>query len=133
MTSPGRRFPFRFDHRFRPALALIGVHPGTAWVELDGERLLVRFGPWRLRTTRDNVTGVERGGPYRWWRVIGPHLSLADGGATFGTSTAGGVCVRFDTAVPAVAPGPWLRHPAVTVTVADPEALARALTGPVTH
>ncbi|MER7893941.1 hypothetical protein ABTX15_29425 [Micromonospora sp. NPDC094482] len=133
MTDSGRRFPFRFDQRLRPALALIGVHPGSAWVELDDEWLLVRFGPWRLRTARGNVAGAERGGPYRWWRVIGPHLSLADRGATFGTSTAGGVCVRFGAPVPALAPGPWLRHPAVTVTVVDPEALVRALSSPVTH
>ncbi|MFE2618138.1 hypothetical protein ACFXA2_31480, partial [Micromonospora chalcea] len=30
--------------------------------------------------------------------------------------------------VPALAPGPWLRHPAVTVTVADPAALRDAVT-----
>ncbi|MFC0505788.1 hypothetical protein [Micromonospora costi] len=125
----GLRFPFRFDPPFRPALALLGVRPETAWVEVDEARLLVRFGPWRLTTARANVAGVTRGGPYRWWRVIGPHLSLVDRGVTFGSSTSPGLCVRFGTSVPALAPGSWLRHPAVTVTVADPDALADALGG----
>ncbi|MEV4812426.1 hypothetical protein [Micromonospora avicenniae] len=125
-----RRFPFRFDPAFRPVLALVGIRPGTAWAEVDDDgRLLVRFGPWRLTTSRENVTGVERGGPYRWWRVIGAHLSLADAGATFGSSTSAGLCVRFRTPVPALAPGRWLRHSAVTITVADPDGLAGLLGG----
>ncbi|TDC37718.1 hypothetical protein E1211_09445 [Micromonospora sp. 15K316] len=124
-----RRFPFRFDPTFRPVLALLGVRPETAWVAVDEERLVVRFGPWRLATARENVTGVERGGPYRWWRVIGPHLSLVDAGVTFGSSTAAGLCVRFRTPVPALAPGRWLRHRAVTITVTDPDDLAGVLGG----
>ena len=79
---------------------------------------------------RDNVTAVELSGPYRWWRVIGPHLSLADGGASFGSSTAGGICLRFGEPVPALVPGGRPRHPAATVTVADPPALARLLAVP---
>ncbi|WP_233563458.1 hypothetical protein [Micromonospora musae] len=125
-----RRFPFRFDPAFRPLLALVGVRPGTAWAEVDDRQLVVRFGPWRLATARENVTGVERGGPYRWWRAIGVHLSLADGGVTFGSSAAAGLCVRFRTPVPALAPGRWLRHRAMTITVADPDDLARVLGGP---
>ncbi|MFI2647960.1 MULTISPECIES: hypothetical protein [Micromonospora] len=129
-TAPVRRFAFRFDPAFRLPLALLGVRPETARVELDPEELTVRFGLWRLRTARDNVRGVELGGPYRWWRAVGPHLSLADGGVTFGTSVAAGVCLRLAAPVPALAPGPWPRHPAVTVTVTDPEALRDALAGP---
>ncbi|MGC5028727.1 hypothetical protein [Micromonospora sp. DT229] len=124
----GQRFGFRFDPLWRPLLALLGVRPSTAWVQVDAESLTVRFGPWRLRTSRDNVWGVGTTGPYRWWRAIGPHLSAADIGVTFGSSTAQGVCVRFGRPVPALLPGRWPRHPAVTVTVADPQALARALT-----
>lgn len=131
VTDPPRRFGFRFDPAFRLPLALLGVRPETAGVELGPEELTVRFGPWRLRTARGNVTGAEPGGPYRWWRAIGPHLSLADGGVTFGTSVTAGVCIRFATPVPGLAPGRWLRHPAVTVTVADPDGLLRALDSPV--
>lgn len=126
--EPVRRFEFRFDPPFRLPLALLGVRPETARVELGPDEFTVRFGPWRLRTGRSNVTGAEPGGPYRWWRAIGPRLSLADGGVTFGSSVSAGICVRFAEPVPALAPGPWLRHPAVTVTVADPDGLLRALT-----
>lgn len=129
MSDEVRRFPFRFDRPFRPALAALGVRPETAWVRVDADEVQVRFGPWRLRTARSNVTDAEPGGPYRWWRTIGPHVSLADGGVTFGSSTAAGVCVRFAEPVPALLPGRWLRHPGLTVTVTDPDALARLLSG----
>ena len=132
MTGAARQFAFRFDPAFRPLLALLGVRPETAWVRVDADELLVRFGPWRLRTPRANVTGVEQGGPYRWWRAIGPHLSLADAGVTFGSSTAGGLCVRFAEPVPALLPGSWPRHPGATLTVVDPDDLGRALNGPTT-
>ncbi|WP_091607016.1 hypothetical protein [Micromonospora mirobrigensis] len=124
---PAHRSAFRFDPAFRVPLALLGVRPETSWVLVDDEALEIRFGPWRLRTPRGNVAGAQVGGPYRWWRAIGPHLSLADAGVTFGTTTAAGVCVRFASPVPALAPGRWPTHPAATVTVADPEELCRAL------
>ncbi|RKN40579.1 hypothetical protein [Micromonospora endolithica] len=130
MTGPARTFAFRFDPAFRPLLGLLGVRPETAWVRVDADEVRVRFGPWRLRTRRSNVAGVERGGPYRWWRVIGPHLSMADAGVSFGSSTAAGLCVRFVEPVPALLPGRWVRHPGVTLTVVDPDDLGRALTGP---
>lgn len=124
-----RRFTFAFDRRFRPLLALVGVLPQTAWVGVDAQYLTVGFGPWRLRTPRDNVVEAHRAGPYRWWRIIGLRLSLADRGITFGTGTAAGVCVRFAEPVSGVI-GRWARHPAVTVTVADPDALIDALGDP---
>ncbi|MFC0006533.1 hypothetical protein [Micromonospora siamensis] len=125
---PAHRSAFRFDPAFRVPLALLGVRPETSWVLVDDEALEIRFGPWRLRTPRDNVAGAQVGGPYRWWRAVGPHLSLADRGVTFGTGTVAGVCVRFVTPVPALAPGRWPAHPGATVTVADPDELCRALT-----
>ncbi|MGC5019175.1 hypothetical protein [Micromonospora sp. DT47] len=127
---PAHRSAFRFDPAFRVPLALLGVRPETSWVVVDDEALEIRFGPWRLRTDRANVTGAQTGGPYRWWRAVGPHLSLADGGVTFGSSTATGVCIRFGTAVPGLWPGSRPRHPAATVTVTDPDALVRALSVP---
>ncbi|MCF0095151.1 hypothetical protein AB0B39_08240 [Micromonospora sp. NPDC049114] len=129
MSAAAARFPFRFDPAFRPPLALLGVRPATAWVTVTDQDLVIRYGPWRLRTGRDNVIGAELSGPYRWWRVIGPRLSMVDRGVSFGSSTAGGVCLRFGVPVPALAPGGRLRHPAATVTVADPPALARLLAG----
>lgn len=125
-----QRFDFNFAARYRVPLALLGVRPGTAWVQVDDTELQVRFGPWRLRTERDNVAAARTTGPYRWWRAIGPHLSLADSGVTFGTTTAGGVCIEFATPVPALAPGDWLRHPAATVTVTDAAGLIARLRDP---
>jgi hypothetical protein len=124
-----RRFTFAFDRRFKPFLAVLGILPQTASVTVDAENLTVGFGPWRLHTPRDNVVEARRTGPYRWWRVIGLHLSLTDRGLSFGTGTGGGVCVRFGTPVTGVI-GRWLNHPAVTVTVEDPDALIDALGGP---
>ncbi|MBM0260597.1 hypothetical protein [Micromonospora sp. 4G55] len=127
---PVHRSAFRFDPAFRAPLALLGVRPETSWVLVDDEALDIRYGPWRLRTPRANITGARLDGPYRWWRTIGPHLSFADQGVTFGTSTAAGVCVQFAEAVPALVPGPWPRHPGATVTVSDPEALRDVLAAP---
>ncbi|MEV4727004.1 hypothetical protein [Micromonospora humida] len=124
---PAHRFAFRFDPAFRVPLALLGIRPQTCAVLLDDAELVIRFGRWRLRTGRANVVDAQRGGPYHWWRAVGPHLSLADRGVTFGTGTTAGVCLRFGTPVPGLAPGRWLRHPAATVTVTDPDALLAAL------
>lgn len=121
-----RRFAFRHEHRFAVPLRALGVGPDTAWVEVDDTTLRVRFGRLGLRTPIGNVVGVELTGPYPWYRAIGPRLSLADGGVTFGTSTHGGVCIRFHESVPALL-GRRFRHPGATVTVDDPTELARTL------
>jgi hypothetical protein len=65
-------------------------------------------------------------GPYHWWKAIGPRGSLADHGFTFGSSTRDGVCLCFRDWVSSdyVRGG---RMEALTVTVDDPDGLARAL------
>ena len=60
------------------------------------------FGPWVCRTAPSNVRAVSLTGPYRWYRAIGPRLSLADHGLTFGTTTT-------TRRLPATA-GPGARH-----------------------
>jgi hypothetical protein len=119
-------FGFRFEPRYRPILALVGVHPGWARVTV-GSFLDVRFGPWHLRTPRSNVQEVQVTGPYQPWKVIGPHLSLADRGVTFGTTAARGACICFAQPVRALFPVNVLKHPAVTVTVDDVAGLVAAL------
>lgn len=115
------RFRFAFDDRFRPLLALSGVVPATAFVSLEAEGdLVARFGPWTCRTPLTNVAEVSVTGPYRWWRAIGARLSFSDGGATFGSTAAGGVCLRFREPVRALEPLGVLRHPGLTLTVAEP-------------
>ena len=127
-TAAGHHFSFRFDLRLRPLALLALVHPGNARIDLDAEGLTVRFGKWTLTTPVTNIAEVRDTGPYKWWKVAGPpHLSLADGGITFATSTDRGVCIRFHDRVPAALPTSVLRHPAVTVTPEDVDGLIAAL------
>ena len=127
-TDGTRTFEFAFESRLRPFSLLAGVTPGNAQVALDERHLTVRFGRWTLRTPLANVAATQSTGPYSWWKVAGPaHLSLADGGITFATTSAGGLCIAFHEPVPALIPGSAIRHPAATVTVSDPQGLAAAL------
>ncbi len=122
------RFEMDFDPRFRPWLFALGITPGTAFVVLTAhDRLLARFGPWRVLTPFTNISEVCVTGPYRWWKAIGPRLSMADRGLTYGTSCIAGVCVQFHEPVSGLDPFGVLTHPGLTVTVADPEGLAKAL------
>lgn len=118
------RWRFRFDRAARP-LRVLGVSPATCWVELGTHDLEARFGPWRCRTPLDNVRDVRTTWDYTAVKAIGPRGSFADLGATFGTSTVGGVCICFHERVAALTPVPV--HPALTVTVEDVEGLATAL------
>lgn len=120
--------PFAVDPRFLPVLRPFGVSADSgAHVELDRELFRVRFGPWTLTTPVRNLAGAQLTGPFSAPKVIGPHLSIADRGATFGTNTERGVCVRFHRPVAGLDPLGILRHPGVTVTVRDPEGLAAAV------
>src|SRR5919202_2403937 len=121
------RFEFAFSRPLSWPLALIGVTPWTAHVDVTDDEFAVRFGPWSLVTPLSNVEGGEVPGPYLPFKVIGPHISLADRGVTFGTTWRRGVCIRFREPVPAALPGGLLRHPGATVTVADADRLAAVL------
>lgn len=126
-AEPGRH-PFLFEPLLLPLAAAVGATPWTTWVEVGVDDLEVRFGPWSLRTPLDNVAGATVTGPYRFLKVAGPpHLSFTDRGVTFATNRQQGTCIRFHEPVPGIAPRGLLRHPAATVTVADPRALARHL------
>lgn len=70
------------------------------------------------------MRAVRVTGPYRWYRAIGPRLSLADHGLTFGTTTACGVCLLLREPVPGIDPLGVIRHPGLTLTVADPQRFA---------
>jgi len=77
---------------------------------------------------RTNIAGTEVTGPFGLLRTLGPaHLSLADNGITFATNGDRGLCIRLHDPVPAIEPLGRLRHPGLTVTVADVDALAAAL------
>jgi hypothetical protein len=125
VAGPGsRQFEMGFGPRFRLPLAALGVTPATAHVTITADRLVACFGPWTCRTTPANVRAVHLAGPYRWYRAIGPRLSLAGHGLTFGTSTARGVCLLLREPVPGIDPLGVIRHPDLTLTVADPDGFA---------
>jgi hypothetical protein len=121
------RFEFEFSQPLSWPLALLGVTPWTAHVDVADEDFAVRFGPWSLTTPLSNVEGATVTGPYLPFKVLGPHISLADRGVTFGTTWRRGVCIRFRRPVAGALPTGLLKHPAATVTVADPERLATLL------
>ena len=127
------QFSFAFDARFRPLLALAGVTPGHAHVTVTADRLIARYGPWSLETGLDNIAEVCVTRRYQWFKAIGPRGSFADRGLTFGTNTDAGVCVRFHHPVAGLEPLGLIRHPGLTMTVADPEALAALLRQRISH
>jgi hypothetical protein len=123
-------FPFRFDPTYRRLAAPFGVRPSNAVVVVADDDLDARFGPWRVRTSLDNVTGSVRTGPYQRLKTAGPaHLSLADRGLTFATNPEAGLCIQFGSPVRGIDPVGAIRHPGLTVTVADLDGLQQALRG----
>lgn len=120
------RFEFEIDPKYRAPLSLLGVRPSTAWVDVDDTEIEIRFGLHHVRTRRTNIAHACLTGPYHWWKAIGVRLSLADRGATFGSTTEAGICLTFHSPV-GILPGNHLRCPSLTVTVADPIGLRRTL------
>ncbi len=123
-TGPNRSFEFDFDKRFSPLLVMLGAIPSNSRVELRDDRVAVRLGPWRLSSSTANVARLDVTGPYRWYRAIGLRLSLSDLGLTFGTNARRGLCIEF---VQPVRSFLGVYHPAVTVTVRQPEMLKSAI------
>lgn len=114
-------FPYLFAPQARLALRLLGVRPDRDGVRIANGEIEASFGPLNLVVPIDRVVCARVTGPYSWYKALGPRLSLADHGLTFGTSAAGGVCLLFDQPIEPVI-GPWT-HPGFTVTVNDPAAL----------
>jgi hypothetical protein len=124
-------FAFRFTPSYRRAGLPFGVTPGRAWARVADGRLEVRFGRWRVGTPLANVAGVEVTGPYAFLKTAGPaHLAVTDRGLTFATNGDRGVCLRFHEPVTGIEPFGIIRHPTLTLTVADVDGFIRAL-GPL--
>jgi hypothetical protein len=71
---------------------------------------------------------VEITGPYWFYRTAGPaRLGVTDAGLTFASNGERGVLISFYERVPAIDPLGLIRHPELTVTVADVNGLVRAL------
>ena len=127
-TMADHRFAFRFDPTYRRLALPFGVHPSTAVVRVTEEQLDARFGPWRVRTPLANIAGTQRTGPYSLPKTAGPaHLSLADRGITFATNGDAGLCIGFHEPVTGIDPFRLIRHPGLTVTVADLDGLEQLL------
>ena len=129
-TEHTQRFDFTWDPAYRRAARVFRVTPRTAWVDVDDEMVDAHFGPFRLRVPRSNLTGVAVTGPYRFVKTAGPaRLGITDAGLTFATNGERGVLLSFHEKVRASGPTRFLRHPELTVTVADVDGLAAALRG----
>ncbi|HEY1650304.1 MAG TPA: hypothetical protein VGG09_00330 [Acidimicrobiales bacterium] len=121
-------FGYAIDKRYLPVLAPFLLRPAKDGVTLtDDDAFVATFGLFKITTPLANVAGAHITRHYRWWTACGVRMSRADDGLTFGTNHDAGVCVHFAEKVPSL-----LRrtgHSALTVTVADLEALITALGG----
>ncbi|MBO0680376.1 hypothetical protein JRC04_23160 [Mycolicibacterium sp. S2-37] len=121
-------FPFRFTRPYQLAAAPFGIHPSTAEVVIHDDQLICFFGPWQVASSLDNIIAVAITGPYSFVRTAGSaRMSMADRGLTLATNGDRGVCMLFEVPVPGIEPTGRLRHPNLTVTVADCDGLAKAL------
>lgn len=131
MTESARStqsFGLRFTRPFALAARPFGVVPAKAGVTVAGAELHARYGPWTVRTPLANIRSCTVTGPYAVAKVIGPaRLTLSDRGLTFASNPDLGAFLQFTEPVRGIFPGGWPRHPNLTVTVADPHALAAAL------
>lgn len=128
LPEPVHVFPFDFRDPASLASRMFGAWPWSSGVAVSATQIWIRYGPWVLHTSIDNIRSAHVTGPYHWWKVLGPaRLSFADNGVTFATSTRRGVCMQFKESVRGGLPTDSVRHPAVTVTVRDPEGLVSLL------
>jgi hypothetical protein len=118
-------FHYAADLKLAPFWAPFGVRPSRDGVTLTDDALTARFGFLHVETPITNVVGAHVTGGYRWWTAAGARLSFADDGLTFGTNAERGVCIHF--AAPVRSRLRPAGHSALTVTVAEPEALVAAI------
>jgi hypothetical protein len=88
-------FPIRLQRGLWPILLLFGVRPAVAFVRLDGDRLVARFGFFGARIPLADIARWDITGPYRWWRAVGVRATIGKPELTFGGSAHGGVCLHL--------------------------------------
>ncbi|TPG28095.1 hypothetical protein [Mycolicibacterium hodleri] len=121
-------FAFRFARSYQLAAFPFGVTPSTCDVQLGDDRLVARFGPWRTEILLQHITNVSITGPYGFVKTAGPpHLTFGDRGLTFATNGDRGVFIEARVPFRGIEPIGVLRHPNLTITVADCDALSSAL------
>ncbi len=122
------RFTFRFADAYRHPARLFGITHQTAWVDVGEDVLRARFGPWRVTTPLAKISAVAVTGPFAFLKTAGPaRLAITDRGLTFATNGERGVLISFHSPVRGLDPLGLLRHPELTVTVADVAGLAERL------
>ena len=81
-----------------------------------------------MTTPLSNITHVAITGPYAYPKTVGPaRLAITDRGLSFTPNGDRGVLIRFAVQVRGLDPFGVLRHPELTVGVAEPERLAECL------
>ena len=126
--STVERFEFSFASTYKSAARVFGITPSNSWVEVGDDKLRARFGPFRFSTPLQNIADVAITGPYALLKTVGPaRLGVTDGGLTFATNGDRGVLLTFAQPVRGRGRLGLLRHPELTVTVADPDRLAAVL------
>ncbi|MGO8906952.1 MAG: hypothetical protein ACLQMH_15225 [Solirubrobacteraceae bacterium] len=123
-----QRFAFWFARTYRLPARAFGVRPTNAFVDVGDGELDAHFGRWRVSTPLANITDVAVTGPYAFLKTAGPaRLAITDRGLTFATNGDRGVLISFRTPVRGLDPLGMLRHPELTVTVAEVDRLAELL------
>ncbi len=124
----GEHFGYAIDKRYLPVLLPWLLRPTRDGVTLsDDGAFVATFGLFKVTTPITNISDAHITRKYRWWTAFGVRLSRVDDGLTFATNHDAGVCIHFAEKVPSA-----LRrsgHSALTVTVAELEALMTALRG----
>jgi len=119
-----QRFPMRLGRRSRPFLRAFGVKGiENAYVDVDEERLVARFGFAQVGVPLSNISGWRIEGPWAWFTAIGIRMNVLNRELSFAGSPRGGLRLDFKEGVPY---GP-LHLPALYVGVEDLEGLAALL------
>jgi hypothetical protein len=126
--TPTDRFDFWFTPAYRAAGLCFGIVPGTTEAVVTPSSLSVRFGPWRVLTSLDNIEAIAVTGPYAFLKTAGPaRLAVTDRGLTFATNGERGVRLSFQNPIRGIEPTGRLRHPELTLTLADVDGFAARL------
>ena len=108
---------------------MFGVRPATAWLRLERDRVVARFGFSHAVIPLADIERWDITGPYRWWRALGIRSALTKPEITYGGSSRGGVGLHLRRPVRIA----WLRVRHFYVTVEDLEGLGAALTARGIH
>lgn len=128
MATLVESFPFEFETSYRYIARPFGVTPRNAVVTIAHGQLNADFGPWHVHTPLSNIVGAEITGPYLLVKTAGPaRLTFSDRGLTFATNGRRGAFLSFREPIPGIEPFRLVRHPNLTVTVADCAGLIAAV------